>query len=177
MPGPPPTPLHLKLLRGNPRKPALRPEPEPAREPTCPDPPAFIIGYAADEWWRVAPELWRLGLLRVTDVMPFCVYCLSYARWRIAVEALARVADRDEATHGLLIKSADGNARRNPLVRVAADAADDMVRVAGEFGMTPVAPCRRHWWPAADRAEQVRWASALTCRTKSPGREPGLRLR
>src|ERR1051325_8916258 len=54
VPGPPPTPLHLRLLRGNPGKRGLRPEPEPPREAECPEPPPFVTGFAADEWWRAA---------------------------------------------------------------------------------------------------------------------------
>ena len=44
--------------------------------------------------------------------------------------------------HGLLIKTADGNAKRNPLVKIAADAAQDMLAYAGHFGLTPVARAR-----------------------------------
>jgi P27 family predicted phage terminase small subunit len=44
--------------------------------------------------------------------------------------------------HGLLVKTTDGNARRNPLLKIAADAAEDMLRFAGEFGLTPVARTR-----------------------------------
>jgi P27 family predicted phage terminase small subunit len=60
----------------------------------------------------------------------------------MAAEALARRADRDEQMHGLLIKTTDGNPRRNPLVKIAADAAEDMLRYAGHFGLTPVARTR-----------------------------------
>jgi P27 family predicted phage terminase small subunit len=52
------------------------------------------------------------------------------------------MSDRDENMHGLLVKTTDGNARRNPLVKIAADAAEDMLRFAGEFGLTPVARTR-----------------------------------
>ena len=142
MPGPPPIPLQLRLLRGNPGKRPIRAEPEPVQAPTCPEPPPFVVGYAADEYWRVAPELHRLGLLTVLDLMPLCAYAVSYARWRTAEEALARMAEADPVTHALLVKGADGNPRRNPLVKIAADAADDMVTYAGNFGMTPVARSR-----------------------------------
>jgi P27 family predicted phage terminase small subunit len=135
-------PTHLRLLRGNPGKRPIRPEPEPQRESECPDPPPFVRGYAADEYWRVAPELHRLGLLTVVDLMPLAAYCMAYTRWRTAEEALARMAEADPVAHALLIKSADGNPRRNPLVKIADDAADAMVRYAGEFGMTPVARSR-----------------------------------
>jgi P27 family predicted phage terminase small subunit len=60
----------------------------------------------------------------------------------LAEEAIARMAARDELTGALLIKDRDGQARTNPLVRVARDAADAMLRFAGEFGMTPVARSR-----------------------------------
>ncbi len=83
-----------------------------------------------------------VGLLTVADVASLAAYCQAYGHWRIAEEALARMADRDEHMHGLLIKTVDGNPRRNPLVKVAADAAEDMLRFAGEFGLTPVARTR-----------------------------------
>jgi hypothetical protein len=35
------------------------------------------------------------------------------------------MADRDENMHGPLVKTTDGNARRNPLIKSAADAAED----------------------------------------------------
>jgi P27 family predicted phage terminase small subunit len=141
-PGPPPIPFPLKALRGNPGHQRLRPVAEPLVPKSCPEPPPFITGYAADEWWTVAPELHRLGLLTVADVASLGAYCYSYGQWRLAVEALARMADRDETMHGLLIKATDGNARRNPLIKIAADAAEDMLRFAGEFGLTPVARTR-----------------------------------
>jgi phage terminase small subunit len=43
-------------------------------------------------------------------------------------------------THGLLVKMTDGHRRRNPLVKIAADAASDMIRFA--FCLTPVARSR-----------------------------------
>jgi P27 family predicted phage terminase small subunit len=130
------------LIRGNPGRRPLRPEPEPAIEAKCPDPPSFVVGCAADEWWRVAPELHRIGLLTLVDVMPLAAYCQSYARWRQAEEAIADMAERDPGTSALLVKTADGNARRNPLVKIAADAAAAMLIYAGHYGMTPVARSR-----------------------------------
>jgi P27 family predicted phage terminase small subunit len=90
----------------------------------------------------VAPELHRLGLLTVLDLMPLAAYCQSYSQWRVASEALARMVERDPVTGALLIKSAVGDARVNPLVKVAQGAADSMLRLAGEFGFTPVARSR-----------------------------------
>ena len=138
----PPIPIALRRLRGNPGKRALKAEPEPAREPECPEPPSFLDGYGRDEWWCVAPELHGLGLLTVLDVAVLASYCTSYSRWRTAEEALARMAERDEDTRGLTIRSSDGGRKMNPLVRIAGQAAADMIAVAGQFGMTPVARSR-----------------------------------
>lgn len=139
MPGPPPTPTILKMMKGNPGKRRLHPEPQPTVSEKCPEPPPFIDGFARDEWWEIAPQLHRLGLLTRIDVPALAAYCYAFGQWRQAAEALARMADRDETMHGLLIRTSDGNARRNPLVKIAADAAEDMVRFAGEFGLTPIA--------------------------------------
>ena len=76
------------------------------------------------------------------DVAPLAAYCQAYDRWRTAEEVLAVMRERNEVTLGLMIKAADGNARANPLVRIASGAADDMIRFAGEFGLTPVARSR-----------------------------------
>jgi P27 family predicted phage terminase small subunit len=135
-------PTHLKLLRGNPGKRPIPPEPEPQVSTDVPEPPSFLTGYAADEWWRIGPELHRLGLLTVLDVAGFAAYCQNYARWRTAEETLAVMTAHDPVTHGLLIKRTDGNAERNPLAVIAAKAAASMIYYAGHFGMTPVARAR-----------------------------------
>jgi P27 family predicted phage terminase small subunit len=139
MPGRPPTPTHLKLLRGNPGKRALTVhEPQPLMLPAVPEPPSFLTGYAAEEWRRAAPE----APLRLADQdrSTLAAYCTAYARWYAAEEALARMADRDERTGALLVQTADGNAKRNPLVKIAAAA--DMLAFALQFGMTPSARVR-----------------------------------
>jgi P27 family predicted phage terminase small subunit len=142
MPGPPPTPTHLKLLRGNPGHQKLRAEPLPLIPKTCPEPPAFITGYAADEWWRIAPELHVLGLLTRIDVPALAAYCHAYAQWRMAAETLAKMAASDPVTGGLLIKTKYGDVAQNPLVSITRKHAADMVRYAGEFGLTPIARSR-----------------------------------
>jgi P27 family predicted phage terminase small subunit len=143
MSGPPPIPTHLKLLRGNPGHQKLnKHEPVPAQPPEVPEPPAFLTGYAAEEWRRTAVELHRLRLLTTVDVMPFAAYCVAYARWRTAEEVLGKMAEKDAATSALLIRGADGAPRQNPMVRIAANAAADMITYAGHFGMSALARAR-----------------------------------
>jgi P27 family predicted phage terminase small subunit len=143
MPGPKPIPTHLKLLRGNPGHQRLnKDEPQPAIPPEVPEPPSFLLPAAQDEWWRISGELHVLGLLSNLDIQVLAAYCQAYARWRQAEEALAVFAAKDPATHGILIKAADGNARINPLLKAANAAAEDMVKFASEFGMSPAARAR-----------------------------------
>jgi len=143
MSGPPPTPTKLVLLKGNPGHRAKHrlSGPEPPIPPECPAAPSFLEGYACDEWYRVAPELHRLGLLSVVDVMPFAAYCMAFSRWYEAELALKKIAANDPVMSGLMIKR-DNSAIANPLVSIARKSAGDMVRYAAEFGMTALARSR-----------------------------------
>jgi P27 family predicted phage terminase small subunit len=155
MSGPPPVPTRLKVLRGNPGHRRLNlVEPEPRALPACPEPPPFIIGYAAEEWRRAAPDLHAIGLLRGVDVMLLAAYCHHVATWRTAIEALAR-------NPGLLVKAADGTARRNPLVKIAADASLDMLRFANTLGMGAAARSRiaAGWQPPDETPSE--WTGLL----------------
>jgi P27 family predicted phage terminase small subunit len=141
MASPRPTPVRLKLLRGNPGKRRIGyvfepPPPEP------PDPPEFLTGYALEEWRRVAPGLSLFGLLHAFDVMPLSAYCLAYQHWRTAEEKLAAMALLDDKMHGLLVKGSKGQPVPNPLLDIARMAARDMVRFASEFGFSPAARSR-----------------------------------
>ena len=142
MPGPPPTPIRLRLLRGNPSKRPIRQEPQPSVPAEVPEPPPFLIGYALDEWYCIAEELYRLKLLTIVDINTLAAYCAAYARWRTAEEAIARMAEKDLLTNGLMIKTRAGDAVENPLVGTAHRAATAMVRYAAEFGLTPSARSR-----------------------------------
>jgi P27 family predicted phage terminase small subunit len=141
-PGPPPEPRVIKLLKGNPGKRRLRDEPQPQIPPTCPEPPSFVVGYAADLWWETAPELHRLGLLSRVDVPALAAYCYSYGQWRQATEALAKMQANDPVMNGQIIKTKYGDAVQNPLVSIVRKYAADMVRYAGEFGLTAAARAR-----------------------------------
>jgi P27 family predicted phage terminase small subunit len=142
MRGPPPTPTHLRLLRGNPGKRAIRPEPQPPIPADMPEPPSFLGAYARDEWWTAGPELHRLGLLTAVDVMPFAAYCGAVDRWRTATERLDAMAENDPVMSGLMVRTRSGTPIQNPLVLTARQAANDMVTYAGHFGMTPAARAR-----------------------------------
>jgi P27 family predicted phage terminase small subunit len=143
MSGPPPTPIRLRLLRGNPGKRPISRVFEPPRPAESPEPPDFLHGDARAEWDRVAPGLFVMELLTAADVACLAAYCQAFAIWKSASIALDEIAQLDAApTRGLLIKGSEGQARPNPLLAIASSAARDMVRYAGEFGFSPAARSR-----------------------------------
>src|SRR5262245_60998872 len=142
MSGPPPTPAYLRLIRGNPSKRPIRREPEPQIPEALPEPPEFLSAEAKDEWRRIIGEMVRLRLVTPLDIQPFAAYCQSFGHWKTAEETLAKIAERDPVTKGLLIKDRDGDARVNPLLRVVRHAAEAMLQHAAQFGLTPIARAR-----------------------------------
>src|SRR5215831_11018324 len=126
MPGPKPIPTQIKLLRGNPGKQKLNVDVmQPPQAPGVPDPPPFITGYAADEWWTVAVELHNMGVLSRIDQAPLAAYCHAYGQWRSAAEVLARMQDNDPVMKGLLTRTKYGDVTPNPMVSVVRKAAAD----------------------------------------------------
>ena len=136
-----PKPTGLKLIAGTDRA-DRRNDAEPKPAPALPAPPAFLSDEAKAEWTRTADQLYQLGILSKIDRAALGAYCQAYGRWEQAERALARMAERDAVTHGMMIKTTNGNAVQNPLLGTANKAMADMMRYAAEFGMTPSARAR-----------------------------------
>ncbi|WP_324754047.1 phage terminase small subunit P27 family [Roseovarius sp. Pro17] len=139
--GPKTKPTNLKILTGTARAHRLNPN-EPKPEIAQPEPPEHLTDAAREEWDRVAVELVTLGILTHLDRGALAAYCQAYGRWSAAETALARMAERDAVTEGLIVKTKSGNLIQNPLVGAANKAMADMVRYAAEFGLTPSARTR-----------------------------------
>ena len=107
-----------------------------------PDTPAELNEDARREWERLSKRLPAAGLLTAVDGAAFAAYCQSHGRWQQAERALAEMAKRDPAFFGVLVKTSKGTPIHNPLLCIATRAQADMVRYAGEFGMTPSARSR-----------------------------------
>ncbi len=137
-----PRPTHLRVIEGNPGKRRLNTaEPQPTAV-VLPEAPAWLNAVAKEEWARLSLELFRLRLLTTADTSTLAGYCQSYGRWVQAERAIARMAEKDQLTGGLMIKTSNGNAIQNPLVGTANTAMRDMLRFAAEFGLTPAARAR-----------------------------------
>ena len=108
---------------------------------------------ALEEWNRVAHWLHRIGLLSEVDRAALAAYAQAYGRWVQAERAIAKMAEKDQLTGGLMIKTSNGNAIQNPLVGTANKAAADMMRYAAEFGMTPSARSRIAAQPPEEGAD------------------------
>ena len=105
-------PTHLKLLRGNPGHQVLnKREPQPPLPDKLPM-PDFPSGYAREEWNRVIVELYRLKLVTPLDIYPLAAYCESYRRWRVAVETLDEMAERDPVMRGQMTRRRAAARRR-----------------------------------------------------------------
>jgi P27 family predicted phage terminase small subunit len=135
-PGPKPTPTALRILQGG-ASPKNDREPMPVLPSEVPDPPAWLTGYAVDEWRRIAEDLFATGVYANIDETALAAYCVAYQRWRHAEEDVRKMAEGDPLTHAALVKTTNGNAIHNPLVGVASAAMRDMLRLSVEFGLTP----------------------------------------
>lgn len=141
MPGRKPKPTHLKVLEGNPGKQKL-PKGEPIPESEMPSPPEHLDDYAKEEWERLSQGLYSLGLLYQVDMAVFAAYCGAYSRWRSAEEQLNKIVHEKGALAGLIQASKNKVIAQNVLVNVSRNAAQDMVKYAVEFGLTPSARAR-----------------------------------
>jgi P27 family predicted phage terminase small subunit len=139
-----PKPAHLKVIEGNRGRRPIRPDLVPLEAFSAPvEPPDHLSDIAKEEWARLAPSMSLLGLLTELDRAAFAAYCQSYARWVQAEHLLAMLMEQDPSGRSaLLMKSRAGNICPNPLVWIGRNAANDMIRYAAEFGLSPSARAR-----------------------------------
>ena len=76
-------------------------------------------------------------MLTVLDMGPFAAYCSAAAQLRQAEEAIERMAKQDPRGHALTVKGSAGSQVKNPLLRIASQAMNDMQRIGAQFGLTP----------------------------------------
>jgi P27 family predicted phage terminase small subunit len=126
--GPRPAPTAAKRERGV-RPDRINPaEPVPSgRVPSC---PGWLSPEARGVWRRLAPDLYRRGVLTAWDVDVFAFYC------DLVVQA-ARA--RDLLGPALLVQGRRDGLVTNPAWRIYRDAVQQMLALAREFGLTPSA--------------------------------------
>ncbi len=126
-----PTPVAVKLLKGNPGKRPLKDVPQAKGElPEC---PLWFDDIARGEWERLAGDIpWVRG----ADASMFEVYCVAYSQWRRALKK------QGEPGNGFVASTSAGSIKRHPLVAIAVEAANQMKAAAAELGLTPCARTR-----------------------------------
>lgn len=134
MASPRPKPTALKILEGNPGKrplPKNEPKPEVAIIP-C---PAYLKSdrIAYNEWNRIVPELYKLGLLTNADKVTLEIYCSQYAIYRRAIRELGT---------DLITTNIRNGDKANPAAAIAREAAKTIKAIAIEFGLTPSSRAR-----------------------------------
>ena len=129
-----PKPTADKILCGNPgRRPLNDSEPQPRRVlPAC---PSHLSREAKAEWRRMARDLYDAGLLTAVDRNALAMYCDYYATY-------VRNKRLSEGNEVILTK--DGNFIQHPALAVKNRAAEMMMKLGVEFGMTPSSRARIH---------------------------------
>jgi P27 family predicted phage terminase small subunit len=125
----------LRVLEGNRGKRRLPNEPEPSRPVETVDCPALLSDAARAEWTRLCDDMRTKGVLTSWDRAAMAAYCQSYADWLDAQEKVNQI--------GQVVKAPrTGVPMQNPYLSVARGAKADMLRIAAELGLTPVARAR-----------------------------------
>lgn len=130
--GPRPEPTNLKLLKGNPGRRPIRPEPKPT--PKAPRMPDWLPEPAQKRWKELAPELEKVGLLTAADGEALSFTLMS---WWTAVEA-AKVLIGE----GLLTEDSKGQIHKHPAHQIYRDCSAGFRQWCAEFGLTPSARTR-----------------------------------
>lgn len=135
MPGPPKTPLALKVARGNPGKESIAElnYDQPTPEAALLDPPAWLNNEGKKEWKALAPLLFQNGLLTVLDYQILAILCSEFGRF---VEFQKKLKKNPEKFPPVLL-SPNGNPKANPVFDMEAGTMDRIYRLLQQFGMSP----------------------------------------
>lgn len=132
--GRPPKPKILNDLRGDPgkrRRNAVEPE-APEGMPVCPD---HLDEIAKQEWKSVTAHLKSMGLLSTADRSAIEMYCISYSRYRRAVENCQKYGD-------VILSPNKQVPMISPYSTIQNQAFEQCRKLLIEFGLTPSARAR-----------------------------------
>jgi P27 family predicted phage terminase small subunit len=135
-----PTPPQLRLVRGSERK--LGPQIEVPTNAAVVDPPAWLSEDAKLEWLRLSPLLEASGLVTKLDVRAFAQYCELAALCERAWRNIETMRRQSPIFDGLVVRTPGGGIAQNPVIRTAMNAAEKLVKIGSEFGLSPVARVR-----------------------------------
>lgn len=127
-----PKPAALQELLGNPGHKAHR-SGEPQPKGGAPDKPAYLGGYASEEWDRIIPLLEEMKLLTIVDAPTIEMIVTAYQQYRETSELIAEHG----YTYETETKSGSSIVRPRPEVAMCADAQRRYLTGLSHCGLTP----------------------------------------
>ena len=115
---------------------------EPQPEIAIPDRPEFLKGEAAREWQRLVPLLVKEKCLTEWDRAALAAYCQTWKEYRALCVRVHRVSQYTTLT-------SQGTEIQHPLVGAKNTAFNNLLRICGEFGLTPSSRTRLAVGPAS----------------------------
>jgi P27 family predicted phage terminase small subunit len=147
--GRPPDPIPLKLLKGRGRgldNTGSKVPAAPAFERRIPEVPAGLGDAGQDLWARIVPGLDRLGLLKAEDFAALVALCEAWDDYRRAVDVV-------KADGLICVNPSTKMSHVHPAQKVVETARMQVLKFAGEFGLTPRAEVALAKPPVADSGE------------------------
>lgn len=132
MPGPPKTPSHLVLVKGNPSKRPIN-QNEPKPEKGIPNTPKHLDKMGKYWFQQIAQELDNIGVLTQLDAKALELLIEAYTEYRRHCEAL----DTEGYTYRVETQTGDVMIKAHPAAAMKADAWKRIRAMLAEFGMTP----------------------------------------
>lgn len=132
MSGPPKTPTHLRLVRGNPSKRPIN-QNEPKPPPGVPPTPKHFS--KQEKYWfnRLGEDLNCMGVITTLDGMALELLIGAYVEWRSHRDIL----EKEGETYTTISATGDKLIKAHPRVAMMADAWKRLRGMMAEFGMTP----------------------------------------
>lgn len=96
--------------------------------------PTHLGEMAIQEWNRVIALIGPSGVIQKTDLTMLEAYCAAYENYRVCLDLVTKTKPA--------IKDSNGNLKKNPLWQQLNECMTIMLRLAQEFGLTPVARSR-----------------------------------
>lgn len=137
MPGPPPSPAKLRLLKG--KGPGTdssgrKVRAQPVDVAFLPDAPEHLPELAAAQWDHVCAGLRRMEIAGPVDMGALEAFCMAYQRMRDAEAVIAE--------DGMFTAGSTGQLVAHPAVAISAQARQQIGTLGAQLGLTPAARLR-----------------------------------
>ncbi len=107
-------------------------------KPTLPDPPDWLDKVALAEWNRIAPELYKLGVLTSLDTVLLQMYVVVYSRW---IKAEAELL-KDRESKPEVMRTPNGYQQQSAWLTISSNCIKQMQSLCAEFGLSPATRAR-----------------------------------